>query len=418
MPIFKNSHRLLIILTIITAFCISFYSHKLRAPKRRYADFHCFYIAGKRILNQQNLYVIRDKEVAEFRYTPIFAVFMSGLALMDEDNADTVWFIVNFSLLVLSIVLLKKIIVSEELDFRSNLILYISIVLGVIRFILHNFSGGQSNILMMSSIIVGLHYISKKREVLGGAMLAFSVMIKYTPLVFIPFFLIRKRIKLSFIIILSIIIYFLLPSLFTGLKTNLFYIRNLIPFLTKSTILDQMTILDPKNQSLLSFINRIFTKCVLYFHAPPMPFQSLNLNSIAINLIFTFLAILLYLSILYKPRKVNYSPASACKHIDYALLLICVVLFNLNAWMPTYILLLMPYFIIVHYLIKNDFKDKTVFILWLFSYVLNFITIKSIFGKTISYKLHFYSPFTISALIAFLVLLKIKFSKNEEKNNR
>lgn len=173
---------------------IGFYcTHKYRVPKRRYADFHCFYTSGKRLLNHEDIYVIRDETIAEFRYTPIFAVLMSGLALMSEDNADSVWFIINFCLLILSFALLKKLIVQERLDFKTNLIIYGLTTAGMIRLIIHNFDSGQSNILMFFSIIAGLYYIFKKRGWAGGALLAFSVMIKYTPLLFIPYFIVRKK---------------------------------------------------------------------------------------------------------------------------------------------------------------------------------------------------------------------------------
>lgn len=391
--------KLFIIILIIIFFLGAFYSHKQRAPKRKYSDFHCFYVAGQRLLEQENIYVIdKAQKVAEFRYAPIFAVLMSGLTRMDEGVADTIWFILNFCLLIISFICLHKLIITQNLNYKSSLILYTLTILGVLRFILHNFDSGQSNILMMSSILIGLYYISKRREVLGGAMLAFSIMVKYTPLIFIPYFLLKRKIKLSFIIITSTVAYLILPALFIGFKTNLLYLKNLIPFLTTSSILDKITILDPKNQSLLSFFYRIFTRCLNYFHAPYMIFESLKLTDTTINLIFVVSALILYIIILLKSKRI----------IDYALLLICVALFNLNAWMHNYILLSMGYFIIVHYLIKNSFKDKFVFTFWLLSYILNIITIKSLFGKTFTYKLYFYSPFVVSALFTFIALLKIR----------
>lgn len=389
----------------------SFYSHKLRAPKRNYSDFHCYYVTGKRLLAQENIYIVQDKEIAEFRYAPIFALLMSGMGLWDENTADTIWYITNFCLLVISFILLKRIIAPGQWDNKSVLILYGLTILGALRFILHNFDTGQTNILMFSSIIIGLYYILKRREVLGGAILAFSAMIKYTPIIFVPYFILRRKIKLSLVILASIATYLILPALFIGLKDNIAYMRNLIPFLTHSSILDRITVLDPENQSLLSFFYRIFTYCISYFHAPPMPFQSLNLKEEYINLIFILSAIILYSLILYQPQKTHPKKLKHINNIDYALLLICVALFNLNAWMHNFIFLSFGYFILVYYLIKDNFKDKIVSIFLALSYILNIITMKPILGKIWAYKLHFYSPYTLSALITFFLLLKIKFSK-------
>lgn len=399
--------KILFIVLILIVFFGSFYAHKLRVPKRRYADFHCFYVAGKRILNHENLYVLDNKDtgVAEFRYAPIFAVLMSGLALLSEDNADTVWYILNFCLLIASFIFLKKLIVPERLGYKSAFVLYTLLILGAIRFILQNFDTGQSNILMLASIIIGLYYISQKRNFLGAAIFAFSVMVKYTPLVFIPYFLLKRKIKLSFIIMGFVIMYLILPSLFIGFKANFIHLKNLIPFLFSSSILDPITILDPKNQSLFSFIRRLFTYCIAYFYAPHMLFESLKLTQQQTSLIFILSALIVYIAAIYNPRR---KESGQQANIDYALLLICVVLFNLNAWMHNYLLLLMPYFIIVYYLIKNRFRDITILLLWLFSYFLNLITIPGLLSAPLTYKLHFYSPFTLSAILTFFALLKIK----------
>lgn len=417
MPIFNQQRKLLIIIILGVVFLGLFISHKYRAPKRNYSDFNCFYTAGKRVLEQKDIYVLRDQETAEFRYAPIFAVLMSGLALMDRDSADTVWFMINFFLLIITFIFLKKLIIKQKLDFKRSFILYALTIVGTFRFILHNFDAGQTNILMLASIIMGLYFIAQKREIVGGAIFAFSIMIKYTPLVFIPYFLVKRKFKLSFVIIISVIIYFLLPSLFIGFKKNIFYLKNLLPFLTQSTIFDQMTVLDPKNQSLLSMISRFFTYCIAYFHAPPMPFQSWNLSAAKINLIFVSAAIFLYLMVFCNPKRRDIAKDSSIYYnIDYAQLLICVILFNLNSWKPNYILLAMAYFIVLYYLLSVRFKDIVALMLLIISYILNLITMDAIFGKTITYKLCFYSPLTISALITFALLFKIKFSKSPNFN--
>ena len=425
----KNYKRLIIIFLILFSIG-SFFAHQVRAPKRNYSDFHTFYTTGKRILNHQNIYVIKDRETSEFRYAPVFAVAMSGLALINEGKADAIWYLINFFLLIMALFYLKKLVTLQEIDQKSVFILYLVSILGVIRIAFHNLNSGQSNILMFSCMVIGLYYISKKRELLGAVIFAFSIMVKYTPLIFIPYFLLRKKFKLSLYIISAVSFYMLAPSLFIGFKTNLEYLKGLIPFLTNSTILDQITILSGKNQSLLSAVYRSFTPCILYFHAPPMPFQSWNVNSAVIKIVFAVFALILYSLVLIPAKKINLNPrtnytktnakyaigAGVNKdtpmhyNIDYALLSICSVLFNMNAWLHAFILLSVPYFVIVYYLIRNNFKDRTVLILLVISYLLNLFTTQSVVGKTLMYKIYFYSPMTLSALITFIALLKIKFS--------
>ncbi|MFH0935987.1 MAG: glycosyltransferase family 87 protein [Candidatus Omnitrophota bacterium] len=402
-----KKYKILLISFLVVFSVAYFLNHKYRAPKKNYADFRCFYTAGKRMADGENIYVIRDQQAAEYRYAPVFALFMSALAAADIDTADSLWFIINYLLLVAVFILLKKMVFTERLQLKSSIIFIILVMLGIIRFIFPNFDNGQSNIMMMAAITTGLYLVSKKMEVAGGAILAFSAMIKYTPLIFIPYFFFRRKYRLASIIMASLLAYLILPAAFIGWRANFIYLGRLLPFLTQSTILEPGTILDPKNQSLLSALQRLFTYCISSYHAPHMPFESLNLSAGFVNFIFISSAILLYGTIFIKPRLDKNS--TLYYNIDYALLLICVSLFNLNAWMQAYILLLMPYFVIVYYLIKCAFRDKLVSGLLLMSYILNIITIKGLFGEQFSYKAHFYSPYTLMGLILFLALLKIKF---------
>ncbi|MFA4842334.1 MAG: glycosyltransferase family 87 protein [Candidatus Omnitrophota bacterium] len=328
---------------------------------------------------------------------------MAGLAKFSENNADTLWFSLNFILLVSCFWLLGKIVFRETLPFKQRLAVYFFTFLGISRFIFINFDTGQTNILVMASIISGIYFIQKNKPIPAGALLGFSAMIKYTPLIFIPYFFFRRKFRLLAIMLISIFVYLWLPSLAIGLKQNFYYLKGLPVFLRQSTIFDQMTILDPKNQSLLSMWQRFFTSCVAYFHAPAMPFERLNASPMTIQLVYLFSALGLYAAALVKSRREDH-PLE-----DYCLLAICVALFNLNAWVHNYILLALPYFVILYYLVKRGFRDRVVAILLVISFMLNFVTAGAFWSEKTAYKLYFYSPFALSALAAFLALIKVKF---------
>jgi len=416
-----KSPKTLLIAILVIAFFGSLYGHKFRAVSRNYSDFHCFYTTGKRALNHENLYIIHDKETAEFRYAPIYAVFMGGLALLKEGDADTLWFILNYLLLIGAFIYLRKIIAPNGMTPKAAFWFYLLTVLSLIRIIFHNFNSGQSNILMLASIIFGLYHISKKRILLGSLIFALSIMIKYTPLVFIPYFLFRRKFKTAFFITAAVAFYLFLPSLIVGFETNSMYLKNLLPFFTQSTILEQDTILTGKNQSLLSMVYRSFTDClVLYPDAPKMLLQNLGLTDAYKKLLFMVMAGLLYLAAIYKPRRKHLHQDNLMyNNIDYSILLVCVVLFNLNAWAHNFILFALPYGALIFYLIKTGFQDKFVLFAWVVSFVVNGFMTRSILGNNLSYTIYFYSPYTIAALLLFAALLKLKFSKNiiEEAKN-
>ncbi len=353
----------------------------------------------------ESIYVLHDKATSEFRYSPFFALAMSGLSRFSEDNADTIWYLINFFLLIASFVYLNKLIIRAKLKFSQMFLLYFILLAITNRTILHTFDCGQANILMLASIIIGLYYISQKQEIKGGFILALSIMIKYTPLIFIAYFLIKRRFKVALIIAAALFTYYLLPSLFIGHKTNLNYVKDSISFLTQSTILDKGTIYDYDNQSLLSAVCRFTT------HRRPdfMPFyKSFNLSDAGANQAFAILALAIFILVFYRPVKT--SANQAIDIIDWAQLSICVVLFNLNAWHHNYVLLIMAYFIIIYYLIRANFKDTAILTLLIISFLLSLFTIKGFISKSFSHRADFYSPHVFSALLAFFALHKLKLN--------
>jgi len=405
---------LLAILTIAAFFGI-FLSHQARSAKRNYSDFHCYYLAGERFLQKQDIYVIKDTQAAEFRYAPVFAMAMSGLALMPEGKADTFWLTLNFLLLIISLSLIGKLIPLEMFNNRQKWLVYGLTLALTARSILNTLDSGQVNILIFWAIVSGAYLISRKKDTPGSALIAFACLIKYTPLLFIPYFLIRKKFKTALAVVLFVALYLLLPALLVGLKDNFAYLKGMIPQLTNSTILEPMTILDPKNQSLYSAINRIFTNCILYFYAPVMPFQNLNLSPQAVKTTYLAVCAVLLAAIAFLPKNLRRQEINQkTLNIDYAMLLICMILFNLNAWMHNYMLMGLGYFIILRFIAANGRKAWGMILLLLASFALNLITLKSITGKTLAYKLHFYSPMVLSALLVFAGLLRIKFDGQKE----
>lgn len=396
---------------LIIASVVCFNRHVRRSSARKFADFHCYYVTGQRVLAHENIYISRDNKIAEFRYSPFFAVIMSRFALLDEKNANIIWYLLNFSLLMISFILLKKIVFPQKFAFGKIVLLYFLTYVATVRLIFNNLDTGQANILMMSAIIIGLYLIIKKKEFLGAAFIAFSIMIKYTPIIFIFYFLFKKKFKLSLFILFFVLLYILLPSVILSFKTNIDYLKNMSYYLTHSTILDEMTLYDYDNQSLVSLFYRFFTPFRFYENAPRMFLNLADLSVKNIQLITSLIMLSIFTAIVLPFRKKTNN--NFYQHIDYSLLFICLILLNLNAWIHNYIFLTMSFFLIIGYLILTNFKDRVTLILIIIAHFLNLLTTKELFGKNLAYIAHFYSPHIFSALIIIFILLRLKFSKKE-----
>jgi hypothetical protein len=340
---------------------------------------------------------LENKEVTPFKYMPIVAFLFAPLALLDEKTASLFWHIINFFLLIGVFYYSRNLIVTKKISARGNILLYLIAALSTITFIIHNFDSGQINTLMLFLLTFGLYLINKGRQVPAAALLSLSIMAKYLPALFIPYFLIKKRFKLVFLIAGFFILYLALPGLFIGLERNTQLLKKFVPFISQ-TSLDTGSLITYKNQSLLAGLSRFLSKGSWYStRMMTLDFWSLRLISLAICL-------LMYSIAIYPKKEGGFS-------LDYALLFICMPLFNPNAWMHNFISLIFPSMLLLYYLIVTRFKDKAIlafFFLALFLNNLSGINFGGLFTKETFY---IFGALTISALILYWAVALIKFDK-------
>ncbi|MFC1675214.1 glycosyltransferase family 87 protein, partial [Candidatus Omnitrophota bacterium] len=196
---------LIIILVILSIF--SFVRHQNRAPKRNFSDFHIYYVTGQRILNKQDIYIPEDQEHAEFKYSSLFALFMVPFALFPERAADALWYLLQFSLLFFIFAWAKELVCSNSLVGKKLYLFYALSFLAMARFIFLNLDLGQPNILMLALLLLGFRYYLRKNDLACGLLIGLAVMVKYTPLLIIPYFLYKKRIRLALLILLSVVLF-------------------------------------------------------------------------------------------------------------------------------------------------------------------------------------------------------------------
>lgn len=79
---------------------------------------------------------------------------------------------------------------------------------------------GQTDVLMLLCFTLGLVWINR-RPALAGTVLGIAFNIKYLPIVFLPYLLVRRRWRAAAAFVLSIACFSLLPALRTGWQTNL-----------------------------------------------------------------------------------------------------------------------------------------------------------------------------------------------------
>ncbi|MCM8783411.1 MAG: DUF2029 domain-containing protein [Candidatus Omnitrophica bacterium] len=354
------------------------------------------YHAGKRFVEREPIYTF-EGGISYYKYPPFYAFLISFLARLSERTAASVWFLANILFFLLLIYTLKELIIENKDEFKAYTLFYFFSVITSLRFITGNFHQGQSNILMMCLFFLGLYFFDKNRENLASFLIAFSIMIKYMTVLFLPWFLLRKKLRFLTKVIVFIIIFNLIPAIFLGWKTNWTLLKEGTCFLFKSS-LDNYSLTCYPNQSLLACLNRFFSQESFY------KVNLLYLPQKTVNIIFIVVAMILYLLAIIPGRKIMY---------DFSLISICIALFNPNSWRYFYIWLLPSYMILIYYLIKAEVKNKWILVSIIISFVCCSLFSEEIIGGKLADIFEIYSCVTIGALFLFLSLLRLKFLNKE-----
>jgi hypothetical protein len=200
------------------------------------ALFHCI----RRLIHEPghpgNLAIFRDAAIAlahgqdlyrsgsgDYIYPPLIAFLAQPLGWMSLHWAAILMLVVN---LFVSLLTLKMI--AEEmllrLTGRATLLMILQVAMVAawlsIDHIRTEFGEWETNIWMLLMFVLALRW-SDRRPILAGIALGFAFNIKYLPIVFIPYLLIRRRWMMLGAFVISIFFWAMLPAISMGWSKNL-----------------------------------------------------------------------------------------------------------------------------------------------------------------------------------------------------
>ncbi|MCD4780621.1 MAG: DUF2029 domain-containing protein [Candidatus Omnitrophica bacterium] len=384
---------------ILCAFIGNAVRYSGRAPKRHYSDFRVYYATGERFLQKENIYSRPDMSITPFKYSPTFAMLFAPLSRLSKHHAALVFFSVNFLSVVVICYLSKKIIGPDALPFAKRVGLFFLSILFSSRFILLVWDAGQVNLIMLLLTLLSLYLLSRKQEMLSATALGLGVLIKYMPAVFVPYFFIRKKWKWTLYVGLAVLALLLSPGFVVGFEQGIGYLQKWLPYITE-TSLDKSSWYDYKNQSIFSMGLRFLTQNSPYSHS----FLALSHGqAMFVSILF---ALGLYVLILWPVTGKKYSQA-----IDYSLLLLCMALFNPNAWMLNFVPFIFVYIFLWQYLFENQFKDKVTLIFIVVSFMMTSWLSETVVSEQLESLAEELSCVTLGTLVLVAALLRLKYSR-------
>ncbi|MCF7916917.1 MAG: DUF2029 domain-containing protein [Candidatus Omnitrophica bacterium] len=384
---------------ILFLFTGLFFRYLNRSPKRHYCDFRVYHATAQRFLAKKDIYSRPDPEITPYKYSPMFAFLVSPLGFLSRKAASLTFFTLNFICLLLIFILSKKMIVKDKISYRQTVFLYSLTAIFSFRFMLQVLDSGQVGILILALVVLGLYFIQSQKKLLTTGLISLSIFIKYMSALFIPYFLLRKKYKITVFILIFIVLFCVLPALYLGIDKQIDYTKSWLPFIS-DTSLDKGSFYSYKNQSIYSLVLRYFTKGSSY-GVSLADFSFYQGLLIALGI-----AAIIYLLILIpsgKSKKLNV--------VDYSLLFLSTALFNPNAWMHNFIVFIFAYLVVIYYLIKVDFKDRLTVALVFISFLLASAGSESIVGDNLETLLEQFSSVAVGTLILMVVLFRLKFKK-------
>lgn len=318
-------------------------------------DFSPTHYAAKNILAKKDIYCKLAGTSSQYTRSPTFALMLYPLGLMPRNVASFVWSL-------LSIISLGAIfIISEKLFLKSNnkknlfwiLIAPIGLIL-LSRPLISEFLLGQVDILILCFVMLALFFKERNNLILSALFLVMASHIKLTPLVFLPYFLLKKEFKLICWIVFFIIVFMLIPALFVSWKHNLALLGSWFYTVNHFYTLESTTPQDCWYQSLYFFFKRFLfsDKFKLSLFQASDEFAK-YLNYLA----FLVVNVLLFL----KPKNIFKAAKIPLQLIDYNILIICMVIFSPLAADYTYISLIVPIMFMVYLFKEEKLYKKAVF---------------------------------------------------------
>ena len=188
----------------------------------RTGDFKIFVNAGGLLMDERNLYVYNEYSEFKYWYSPLFALMLAPFKGMPVLVPILLWKLLNLFFLYR----IWKIIDQRYIDyalFTSKTKRTFQILSWVLGFylIFNTTHTVQMSLFIIYSVLESIDLIqSRKKPLLGAALLALAINIKIMPIVAIPYLIYRKEFKGAIYCVILWVAMLYLPAIFIGVEYN------------------------------------------------------------------------------------------------------------------------------------------------------------------------------------------------------
>lgn len=209
----------------------AFYGIYLGWIRHDMTDFGVCYKNGRRILDGETLYRVSDGHL-QFKYAPVSALFYAPLALLPWEVAKIIWYYLELILLFAVLWISYKLLPSPP---RGPVLVLLPGTLVLLKFIGRELELGQVNILILFFLTLMIAEVIRRKDATAGVLWGISLFFKPYALVFLPYFILKKRFKIVLVGAAVVLAGLVLPALNFGLQGNWDVLREWVSTLSRST---------------------------------------------------------------------------------------------------------------------------------------------------------------------------------------
>ena len=359
-----------------------------------HGDFGVYLHAARVMLSGGNIYATPTHPVADgglfYIYPPLLAFLFIPLTWLPENVAIVLWTLLNVFLIAWVVPAAFEIVSGERFSavpVRTRWAIAFFSLLLTGRFILQHLDRGQTNILEMALLVLGIKLASRgrQRSALGGAVIGFSAALKVITAPYALWLGLEKHVRALASAGIGLVVGLCAPALLLGWKANSF----LLSFWFRNFVLDSAqrdaTLGLGFNYSIRAVLLRLFTPVVAFergghayrFTIVPVPVRWIYVADWAIR----FLILAVVIAYWSQCRK---SPARVARGGGMAISCAAIPLLFPTAQQNYFVFLLPTVIYIMYWQLYLKQKDS-LFEVWIAAYVLLAVmTAQGICGKFLS----------------------------------
>ncbi|KAA0245579.1 MAG: DUF2029 domain-containing protein [Candidatus Brocadia sp. AMX2] len=356
----NRTYKLLIVIfaVIILVFSILPVCNYFRGSTK---DYDRFYQTGQSVLSGGDIYV-KGGQTFQFMYPPTAAILYALMSMFGLLPMIVIFVIANSALWMVSIFLSVYLTTGKIL--QQHPLLYLAPTACCIPFVWDIYQLGQPNLLLLVCMLGAFVYLQLKKEWHAGVFIAFAASLKAFPILSLVYLLYRRRWKAALSTVVFLVFFLVvLPIPFRGFQRNL---QDLITW-NKGMVLhyDTDSIAQRpgrgyswKNQSLIAVANRLL-RPVDAFHSKTRPvyvnLATLEFKYLNVIIIATALGLCLFYitSMPHSAQRTMHTDS-----IEYAMLLILILIFTPLSFTYFYVWLLYPLMVAVHILLAMPYPSR------------------------------------------------------------